>query len=147
MIKYNKSEIINKLICAKTAHERWMTYAEAIYNGINFGEEHTPLLHTECEFGKWCADNGQLLYFVEAPKTLLEDHKSLHRVYMEIYKLMHDNSSSNFFNKARVEKKKKESLEKNFKVLNSISGNMIKAIDSIIDKINSMSKDEIMALG
>ena len=144
---YNKSEIISKLISAKTVHERWMTYAEAIFKGIEFSEEHIPLLHTDCEFGKWYADNGKLLYYVEAPKSMFEDHIALHKVYSEIYKLMHDNRSSNIFNKSRIEKEKQESLEKNIKILNSISRKLLKLIDNLIFKIHNMTNAEIKSLG
>jgi len=144
---FNKSEIITKLSNSKTLHERWMSYAEAIYNGIPIGEEHTPLLHTECEFGKWLQANGQLLYHVEAPKSLHEDHKVLHSVYMELYKLMNDDPSTNVFNKSRIERKKQADLDKNFKVLNSISKNLINSLNNIIERINSMTSEEINSLG
>jgi len=143
---FNKNEIITKLSNSKALHERWMSYAEAIYNGIKIGEEHTPLLHTECDFGKWLQANGQLLYYVEAPKSLQEDHKILHSVYMEMYKIMKDNSSTSIFNKSRIEKKKQADLDKNFKVLKTISKNLVSSLDNIIDRINSMSNEEIKSL-
>jgi len=144
---YSKNEIITKLSNSKALHERWMSYAEAIYNGIKIGEEHTPLSHTECEFGHWLQNNGQLLYYVEAPKTLHEDHKILHSVYMEMYKIMKDNSSTNIFNKSRIEKQKQALLDKNFDALRSISKNLVNSLDTIIERINNMTNDEVKALG
>ena len=143
----NKGEFITKLTEAKTKHERWMAYAKAMYNGIPIGDEHTPLMHTDCEFGKWMKANGELLYYAEVPKTLDEDHKVLHKVYMDIYKLINNNKSSNIFNKSKIEKAKNDALKKNFKILESISAELVKTIDQILNRINSMTEKEIASLG
>ena len=141
-----KSELISKLRNAQTQHERWMSYAEAIYNGIKIGEEQTPMLHTDCEFGKWLSANGQLLFIIDAPKSIQEDHKVLHSVYMQLYKIMHESSDTNIFNKSRIERKKKEELDKNFKVLKSISSNLIKELDRLVEKLNGMTDEQVQSL-
>ncbi len=79
---------IQEIRNAKKAHKAWVARAEALVEGLPVSKEQIPVLPTECEFGKWYYGEGQELQGIEAFQKLEAVHDELHRIYMEIFKLI-----------------------------------------------------------
>lgn len=73
---------------AKKAHKEWVARAEALVRGLPLAREQVPVLPTECEFGKWYYGEGQELQDLEAFQALEPVHDELHRIYMDIFRLL-----------------------------------------------------------
>jgi len=71
---------------AKSAHIRWRAYAQAMVAGLDVEDEHAPIHHKECSFGKWYYGDGArtfghwLIY-----KDIEDSHELLHALYKKIY--------------------------------------------------------------
>lgn len=81
-----KKEVINQLRKAKTAHIRWRSYAQALVSGITLDEERVPIVHTDCEFGRWYYGAGQALGGFPEFKAIASPHEQLHTVYLELFR-------------------------------------------------------------
>jgi len=138
-----KSEIISKINDAISKHERWMSYAEAMYNGVSIDIEFTPLNHTECAFGIWTQENAQLLFYLDIPMSLLDEHKRLHEVYLEIYGIISNKSKKSIFNIKKVSSKDKMILDKNIQSLKEISTTLVTILKDAIEKINSKTCNDL----
>ena len=83
-----KKETISQLRKAKTAHIRWRSYAQALVSGIALDEERVPIVHTDCEFGRWYYGDGQTLGGFAEFKAIALSHERLHTVYMELFRAL-----------------------------------------------------------
>lgn len=82
----NKSKTLGLLWLAKMAHLRWLGYAEDLIDGGPVPESKAPLLHTDCEFGRWFYGEGkELLGYLEHYLLVDEVHRVMHRIYQEIF--------------------------------------------------------------
>lgn len=82
------SEAVDQLRAARTAHKSWVARAEALIAGMSVDKEHIPMMPTDCTFGKWYYGPGQMLRRLPAYKAMEKPHDELHRVYMNIFKLL-----------------------------------------------------------
>ena len=57
----DKKETLAQLRRAKSAHILWRSYAHGLISGMPVEEEHAPLQHTDCKFGKWYHGDGKKL--------------------------------------------------------------------------------------
>ncbi len=81
-----KREVITRLRKAKTAHIRWRGYAQALVTGVPLDEDRIPIVHTDCEFGRWYYGAGQALQVFPPFQAIAAPHEQLHLVYMQIVK-------------------------------------------------------------
>jgi len=75
---------------ARAAHKAWVARAEGLVAGLPLEKEQVPLLPTDCQFGKWYDGSAQSLRKLPAYQQLEKPHDQLHRVYMQIFKLLYD---------------------------------------------------------
>ena len=81
-----KQEVMRQVRQAKSAHIRWRAYAQAMVAGLDVEDEHAPIHHKECSFGKWYYGDGArtfghwLIY-----KDIEDSHELLHAVYQLVF--------------------------------------------------------------
>ena len=138
-----KQDILNSIKYAKSEHIRWITYAEAKYDGMEVDDEMFQKDHTECECGKWILEKGQLLFHIKASQNLDEDHKQFHSLYKQLYDFMETQDQGNIFNKLLVQKKNMEVMEKYALTLRKFSNNILESFDAIYTEIEKTDEEII----
>ena len=99
-----KSEILQQLRLAKTAHISWVQRAKFLIKGFPIEEDSIPVNCTDCQFGKWFYSDGQILSGmttnpIECMKKIEELHFELHDEYLHIFKIYYFVRKKTFFNK------------------------------------------------
>jgi len=144
----NKKEILLQLRRAKSAHIQWRSYAQALIAGIPVEQDHVPIIHTNCKFGKWYYGSGQQLSSLSSYEAIGTPHEMLHQVYMKIFKLLFakdDRSTLKklFGSNAKLKQEHQEEAESLMKKLLSISGTLLEAINLLEGEIKDMPDEEL----
>lgn len=146
-----KKEILTQLRAAKTAHIQWRSYAQALISGLPVEQDHVPVVHTTCKFGKWYYGPGQALSSLSGYEAIETPHEILHQLYMKIFKILFaedDRSllSKVFGSKSKLNKKKQEEAEALMQNLLSVSRTLLESIALLEQEIQNMPEEELAAL-
>ncbi|MDQ7085381.1 MAG: CZB domain-containing protein [Sulfurovum sp.] len=151
-----REEILNQLRLAKAAHISWVQRAKLLIEGLTINESSIPVNSTECGFGKWFYSDGQRLNSIRnIPMECMEDieilHFKLHDVYLNIYKIYYSTNTQGFFSKMFNKKKKVTAGEtilakKYFDEMNSISKELVKALNLMERRVNAVNEAEIVSI-
>lgn len=91
LVKLNmdeKTELLGKIRRAKSSHIRWRAFAQGLVAGVKVSEDRLPVLHTDCQFGKWYYGEGHtLLGHLDIFLDVEGPHEMLHAIYAQIYQL------------------------------------------------------------
>jgi len=82
------NEVMRAITSARAAHLRWVARAEALVAGLPLDKEQVPVLPTDCQFGSWYYDQGQVLKKLPSYQALETPHNMLHRLYMDIFRML-----------------------------------------------------------
>ncbi len=93
----NLSDIITRLEEARIAHIQWVARAEALIQGVPLNQDAVPLVDTDCAFGQWYYGEGRILRHLPHYKLLHEYHQQVHRIYMDIFTLLYQESDKKNF--------------------------------------------------
>ncbi len=146
-----RKEILAQLRVAKSAHIQWRSYAQAITAGIPVENDHVPVLHTNCKFGKWYYGQGQQLASLSSYGGIDTPHEVLHQIYKEIYNILfgENNQSklSKFFGlKRKVSRKEKARVDELMQNLLGVSGTLLEAINVLEKEIQDVSDAELQQI-
>ena len=144
----NKKEVLSQLRLAKSAHIQWRAYAQALIAGIPVEQDHVPVIHTNCKFGKWYYGPGQNLSSLSSFAAIETPHEMLHQIYIKIFKLLFSEDDRSLFkkifgSKRKVNKKNQEEAEVLMKKLLAVSETLLEAINLLENEIKDMSEDEL----
>lgn len=144
----HKNDLIRNLREAKASHYRWMTYANALIQGLPVEKEYAPLSAVDCQFGKWYYGKGQVFDFLSNFKGIEQPHLDLHELYFEIFTLLFAESRENlnFFDKLLGKQRQidNERLEKAKKLAGKLrikSEDIIRLIEGLEHDIERMSEE------
>lgn len=148
----SKSEIIDALRMARSAHIQWRARAQALVAGISVEKEHVPVLYTDCKFGKWYYSSGQRLARLSSFQALEEPHQQLHLVYMKIFKHLFGEDTRSLFSKLLTSKKKHDktelaAAERLLPQLVGISQTLLEALELLEKDIHALPDKEIAKWG
>ena len=98
-----KSDVLEQLRLAKTAHISWVQRAKLLISGFAIEEDAIPVNCTDCHFGKWFYSDGQVLAGmstnpIECMKKIETLHFKLHNEYLNIFKIYYVVRKKSFFN-------------------------------------------------
>lgn len=152
-----KAEILTHLRDAKKAHVAWVTYANAMVEGLIIEEFKVPIHGTDCGFGKWYYGEGQVLMLLPEFKKIDSPHLKLHETYMGIYKLLKvrdkvDESSlfgKMLGSKRKLETEQADALEKAhvlFKQLKAISLEVVMHLENLQEELMLMADSDLQHL-
>lgn len=147
----NRSKLLEQLRAAKSAHIQWRASAQAMVNGLPIDETSVPVLHTDCNFGRWYYGAGQVLDNVPAFRAIDEEHEQLHMVYMKIFQTLygddHRSALSRFFGSNKHhEAAKLEKAKALLPELVEISKRLLSQIDLLEQDVRSMSEEDLGSL-
>ena len=83
-----RTEAIEMLGAARTAHMQWMARAKALIAGVSLNKELVPIMHTDCIFGQWYYGAGKLLENLKSYQDIEPVHTELHAIYKQIFELI-----------------------------------------------------------
>ncbi len=146
-----RKEILAQLRLAKSAHIQWRSYAQAITAGIPVENDHVPVLHTSCKFGKWYYGQGQQLSTLSSYSGIDTPHEVLHQIYKEIYSLLFGEGSRSTLRKmlglkSKVTRKKRERVDELMQNLLDVSGTLLEAINVLEKEVRDISDDELLKI-
>ena len=147
----SKKDIIMQLRNAKSAHIQWRSYAQALVAGIPVEQDHVPVIHTNCKFGKWYYGPGQQLTSLSSYRAIETPHEMLHQIYMQIFKLLFGEDDRSAFQKlfgsnAKVKKEHQNEAENLMRNLLSVSGTLLEAINNLEAELKDMSDEEFSVI-
>lgn len=147
----NKKEVLTQLRTAKSAHIEWRSYAQALIAGIPVKDDKVPVIHTECKFGQWYYGAGQAISTLSAYRAIETPHEMLHKIYMEIYKLLHAEDDRSALQKMlqsskKLKQKNQADAEDLMKNLLSVSGTLLESINLLEREIMDMTDEELAEL-
>ncbi len=142
----NKNNILKNLDTAKPDHIEWIKQGHKLLKGEPQSSLKKPITCTDCDFGKWYNEEGYKLVNIPQLKNLEALHEEIHKDYTALYYITFDRRS-----KARstvisggveIPVEEKAFREKKLKQLEKKTVKMIRAIGSIEQKVNSMTKQD-----
>ncbi len=146
-----KKEILTQLRAAKAAHIQWRSYAQALIAGLPIDQDHVPVIHTQCKFGKWYYGTGQQLSSLSSYEAIETPHEVLHQIYMKIFKILFGEDDRSMLQKlfgtsSKVNKKKQEELDALMQNMLGVSRTLLEAINVLEREIIDMPEEEVAAL-
>lgn len=85
MSTLQKDELLDVIRKAKSSHIRWRSYAQALVDGVELGEDRAPVSHMDCRFGQWYYGDGrEQLGDLDAFREIEQPHEQLHTAYARI---------------------------------------------------------------
>ena len=82
----DKRKALQLLRQAQVAHIKWLGHALELIYGRDIAESRAPVLHADCEFGRWYYGEGkELLGYLEHYLLVDEAHRILHGIYRDIF--------------------------------------------------------------
>lgn len=147
----DKKEALSQLRAAKSAHIQWRAYAQALVTGIPVEQDHVPVIHTNCKFGKWYYGPGQQLSSLSTYGAIDTPHEMLHQIYMKIFKLLFGEDDRSTFSKifgskSKVKQEQQVEAEALMQKLLSVSGTLLEAINLLESEIKDLSEEELSGI-
>ena len=144
-----KIDVLKNIRDARRSHTQWVDKAKSLVNGLKVKKEQIPLEVTECSFGKWFYDDGQILlsfFTEEAIEKLDSKHKELHGVYMKIFKIYFPEHKGSFFSKLFKQREKVTPQDKMIALaylrnLEDVSSELVSYLNIIEKKLNTVDEE------
>ena len=143
----NRTEALEMVRAARSAHIQWRARAQALAAGLPVEKEQVPVLHTDCKFGKWYYGPGQELRFLESYRAVEDPHEQLHGVYMKLFGLLFVEASPSMFSKffgsrRKQDAKRQAEAEEIVRHLISISRTLLEAIEWLEKDLKALSDED-----
>lgn len=146
-----KRDIIAQLRKAKSAHIRWRSYAQALSAGVPMDESKVPVIHTDCDFGRWYFGDGQALSTIPGYREIDTPHEQLHNIYMEIFKHLFEEENVGLFSrllgkKAKTPERRRAAVQSLLDELLKISEKLLFQLETLESRISAMGDAELEKL-
>ncbi len=133
-----KTEVLKAIREARLSHNSWKSYAHLIAKGVVDDEKFnnmTPLVPTECGFGKWYFTEGVVLSKFSSYKNIEAPHEKIHDIYADIYKLIHEKVKTGWF------QSKKSAEERRDKEVDALLEKMDEQVELLLEHLDKLEKD------
>ena len=153
--KMDKTEVLEHLRAAKTAHIKWVQRAKLLINGFEIQKEAIPVDSTECKFGQWFYSDAQKLNALsnnpmECMAQIEALHFKLHDTYLQIYKIYFQTEKQGFFAKLFKPKKiselEHEKAERLYEEMENISKQLLDEINRLERRLIAIPEEKLAAL-
>lgn len=140
-----KDEILGHLRAAKSGHIKWVQKAKLLINGIDVQEDAIPVDSTECNFGKWFYEDGQVLNALsnnppECMQAIEQFHFQLHDMYMQIFNIYFSEEKKGGFFAKLFGLKRKELSAAEEQLANDHYEKLEKISHELLDEINRLER-------
>lgn len=139
------NEVMRAITAARAAHLRWVARAEGLVAGLPLDKDQVPVLPTDCQFGSWYYDQGQVLKNLPSYQALETPHDLLHRLYMEIFRILFGEDerstlSKLFGSKRSYREKQLEEASRLLPKLRTQSDLLLKGLEILEQELNMARK-------
>ena len=152
-----KADLISNVRVAKAAHIKWVQKAKLLINGLDVKEGAIPVDSTECEFGKWFYDKGQVLNSLtnntkEEMERIEDLHFILHDQYLEIFNIYFNKVKSGWLCKILGVKRRNVSDEEQkvakryFDSMEIISKDLLEEINKLEQILIAVPEEKVKSL-
>ncbi len=149
-----KEETLTQLRNAKKAHIAWVQRAHALIEGLSVEKEFIPLQCTDCKFGLWFYEEGQMLGMMPNMDCLKEIetlHFELHDIYMKIFKIYFSDEDRSLLSKLFKSRKKVTSLNQEiasdyYQKLKGVSEKLLLVIERLERRIFALPESHFSNL-
>jgi len=145
--KITKSEILKNLNLARKAHIAWVEKAQLLVHSVHpISKNQLPLEVSNCSFGSWFSNSGQVLFYIMSEKLLKSvenKHEELHNSYLKIFKIYFKQEETALFILERpetIDSLLQTKVEKELRNLENISEEFITLLNRI--ESNFMQLDD-----
>lgn len=137
----NKTEALNAIRRAKSAHIKWRSFAQALIAGVPVTDDKVPKRHTDCDFGKWYYGAGHgSLGDLDSFRAIESPHEMLHAIYARIYSIYSGEGETwlqRFLStKAKLEQRRQENAKKLMEELIDVSESLLKSIEILEQEVH-----------
>ena len=142
----NKQHILKHLELSKPDHIALIKEAHKLLAGKPQVEIRKPVTHMECGYGRWYFSEGHKLINIPVLVELELLHQDIHHIYTALYYITFDRRkkarSTILSGGVEVPVEEKAFRDKKLKQLEKKVVTMIRLIDKVEDKINSMASND-----
>ncbi len=147
----DKNQVIQLLRTAKRDHLAWVGRAELLVQGIPVSKEQLPVLHTDCNFGRWYFGEGQVLAKFTDFRAIDPPHQTLHHAYAQIFKLLLEEENPSFFSKLLGTARKQHernmpAIEANMHALEQASQEVVRHLEALEHILHDMPDEDVVEL-
>ncbi|MFT5662111.1 MAG: hypothetical protein ACI9TV_002759 [Sulfurimonas sp.] len=152
-----KLDLVSNVRAARTAHIKWVQKAKLLINGLDVQEGAIPVDSTECEFGKWFYDKGQILNSLtnntkEEMERIEDLHSKLHDQYLEIFNIYFNKVKTGWLCKIfgikrrNVSDEEQKLAKKHFESMEVISKDLLEEINKLEQLLIAVSEEDVKIL-
>jgi len=146
-----KSDALEMLSQARSAHLQWRARAQALVAGVPIEKDAIPVVYTDCKFGQWYYGAGRSLSKLASFKAIDEPHQNLHLIYMKIFKELFGEPEKSMLAKLFGSAKRRQAehtktAEAILPQLVAISQTLLEALEVLDKDIRRMSDTEFAEL-
>jgi len=143
-----KDEAVSQIRAARIGHKQWVSFAEALLEGIPLDQEKVPLTPAECQFGKWYYREGRGLADLPSFQKLEEPHDAIHQIYQRIFAILFEENQPSrlarfFGTAANQQAEQKEKARALMPHLKDYSDQIILLLDELEKEICAMDQAEL----
>ncbi len=153
----DKLDLVSNVRAAKAAHIKWVQKAKLLINGLDVQEGAIPVDSTECEFGKWFYDKGQVLNSLtnntkEEMQRIEDLHHKLHDQYLAIFNIYFNKLKTSWFCKIfgikrrNVSEEEHKLAKKHFESMEIISKDLLEEINKLEQLLIAVSEEKVKSL-
>jgi len=144
----SKDDVIAKIRAARMGHKQWVSFAEALLEGIPLDQDKVPLTPADCQFGQWYYQEGRGLADLPAFQKLEEPHDAIHQTYQRIFAILFEESKPSrlarlFGTAATQEAERKEKARALLPELKDYSDRIIMLLDELEKQVCALDDEDL----
>ena len=143
-----KNGVVTRIHDARRGHKQWVSFAEALLEGIPLDQEKVPITPVDCQFGQWYYGEGRGLADLAVYQQLEAPHDAIHQTYQKIFAILFEESRPSvlarlFGSTASLQSEQKERARALLPQLQEYSNQIIRLLDELENEVRAMSDQEI----
>jgi len=125
-----KKNVLASINDARFYHINWLSHVEGAVKGYNLNKTISPVIKTDCQFGKWLYNEAQEIRDYSQFKEVEYFHDKVHDALLNLTVYLDKKVDKNFFNRAKV---KRQEIQINiyFEQVKNASFDLLKALNML----------------
>jgi hypothetical protein len=125
-----KKNVLTSINDARFYHINWLSHVEGLIKGYKLDTARTPVIKTDCQFGKWLYNEAQEIRDYSQFKEVEYFHDKVHDNLLNLMLYLDKKVDKNFFNRTKI---KKQEIQINiyFEQVKNASFDLLKALNML----------------
>jgi hypothetical protein len=125
-----KKNVLASINDARFYHINWLSHVEGVVKGYKLDVDKTPVIKTDCQFGKWLYNEAQEVRDYSQFKEVEYFHDKVHEALLNLMVYLDKKVDKNFFNRAKV-KRQEVQINIYFEQVKNVSFDLLKALNML----------------